>query len=240
MASGGGLTGTRPTGSTTLVQNIGRVFRVNSNNGEILVLGPGRSNDVPNLIGTGYLATSGTASSTTYLRGDQTWASLPAAKGYVVAGQDEGSTVTEPTSVTSLLDSTVTLPACAAGDVLNIRGGLSLVQSSGTTKNITVTLKLGSTTVLTWLFNSLSSSASTRAVTFAATIRVEGTSDINATGYLTHNVSGGTGNTATANGVATENIGSGSLALDLTGQTSASGATQTFALQSFSVMRSTL
>lgn len=239
IASGGGLTATRPTGSTVLVQNIGRVIRVNGSTGEILVLGPGRSNDVPNLIGTGYLATSGTASSSTFLRGDQTWAA-PVNKGYVVAGQDEGSTVTEPTSATSLLDSAVTLPACTAGDVLQIQGGLTLVQNSGTSKTITLVLKIGSTSILTWSFTSLTSSASTRVVTFGAVLRVEGTSDINGTGYLVQNISGGTGNTATSNGVATENIGSGSLTLDLTGQTSASGATQTFALQSFSVKRTTL
>jgi len=78
VASGGGLTGTRPTGSTVLVQNIGRVIRVNSNNGEILVLGPGRTNDVPNRIATTYLA-DGTAGASNYLRGDQTWSSITAA-----------------------------------------------------------------------------------------------------------------------------------------------------------------
>lgn len=55
VASGGGLTGTRPTGSATGVQNIGRVVRVNASNGEIAVMGPGRTNDVPNQIAVGYL-----------------------------------------------------------------------------------------------------------------------------------------------------------------------------------------
>jgi len=49
VGSSGGLTNVRPTGSTTLVQNIGKVVNV-GNNGEILVMGPGRSNDVPNTI----------------------------------------------------------------------------------------------------------------------------------------------------------------------------------------------
>ena len=44
----GGLVNTRPTGVAILVQNIGKVGRVNSNNGEIIVTGPGRTNDVPN------------------------------------------------------------------------------------------------------------------------------------------------------------------------------------------------
>jgi hypothetical protein len=74
VAPGGGLTNTRPTAATDLVQNVARVTRVNASTGEVLVLGPGRTNDVPNLIATNFLATSGTASATTFLRGDQAWA----------------------------------------------------------------------------------------------------------------------------------------------------------------------
>ena len=48
VASGGGLTNSRPTGATDLVQNIGRVLRSDSSQGRILVLGPGRTNDTPN------------------------------------------------------------------------------------------------------------------------------------------------------------------------------------------------
>jgi hypothetical protein len=77
VAAGGGLTPTRPTGYTDLVQNIGRVVRVHATTGELLVMGPGRTNDVQNLIPTSRLASSGTASASTYLRGDQTWASIP-------------------------------------------------------------------------------------------------------------------------------------------------------------------
>lgn len=81
VAVGGGLTPTRPTGYTDAVQNIGRVVRVHATTGEILVMGPGRVNDVQNLIPTSRLASSGTASASTYLRGDQTWASIPGASG---------------------------------------------------------------------------------------------------------------------------------------------------------------
>lgn len=47
VASGGGFTTTKPV-SPNLIQNMGRVTKVASN-GEILVLGPGRTNDVPAL-----------------------------------------------------------------------------------------------------------------------------------------------------------------------------------------------
>ena len=50
VAVGGGLTNVKPTGATELIQNIGRVGRVNQNNGEIIVTGAGRTNDVPNTI----------------------------------------------------------------------------------------------------------------------------------------------------------------------------------------------
>ena len=78
VASGGGLTNVRPTGTTTLVQNIGRVMRANNNTGTVLIMGPGRTNDVPNRIATTYLA-DGTAGASNYLRGDQTWHTITAA-----------------------------------------------------------------------------------------------------------------------------------------------------------------
>jgi hypothetical protein len=58
VGSSGGLTGTRPTTASHLVQNIGRVIRVHASTGEILIMGPGRTNAVPNytearLIGRG-------------------------------------------------------------------------------------------------------------------------------------------------------------------------------------------
>jgi hypothetical protein len=78
----GQLTPTRPTGTSELVQNIGRVVRVHGSTGEILVLGPGRSNDIPNsidgaAIGSGIVAVArlgtGTPSSGNFLRGDGSW-----------------------------------------------------------------------------------------------------------------------------------------------------------------------
>ena len=45
----GGFTGTKPTGSA-LIQNIGVVGKVNASEGELVVLGSGRSNDLPNIL----------------------------------------------------------------------------------------------------------------------------------------------------------------------------------------------
>jgi hypothetical protein len=55
VSTSGGLTNVRPTGASELVQKIGRVIRVNASSGEVLVLGAGRANDVPNNIVAGGL-----------------------------------------------------------------------------------------------------------------------------------------------------------------------------------------
>ena len=55
VAVSGGLTNVRPTGASELVQKIGRVVRADASTGEVLVLGAGRSNDVPNNIVAGGL-----------------------------------------------------------------------------------------------------------------------------------------------------------------------------------------
>ena len=56
VAPSGGLTTTRPSGASELVQKIGKVIRVQQNTGEILVQGAGRTNDVPNVVVAGGLA----------------------------------------------------------------------------------------------------------------------------------------------------------------------------------------
>jgi len=49
VASGGGYTNIKPILEDNLIQNLGRVLRVDASQGRILLLGAGRSNDVPNL-----------------------------------------------------------------------------------------------------------------------------------------------------------------------------------------------
>ena len=50
VAAGGGITAARPSGTNDLIQNLGRVGRVHASTGTLLVLGAGRSNDVPNVV----------------------------------------------------------------------------------------------------------------------------------------------------------------------------------------------
>ncbi len=54
VASGGGLTNTKPSTQAKLIQNVGTVSRSNANNGQVEVTATGRSNDVPNL-NNGYI-----------------------------------------------------------------------------------------------------------------------------------------------------------------------------------------
>jgi hypothetical protein len=53
VSPGGGLTAMRPTAANHLVQNIGKVGRVHANTGSLVVMGPGRSNDIPNVLDGG-------------------------------------------------------------------------------------------------------------------------------------------------------------------------------------------
>jgi len=48
VKAGGGLTNVKPTGVSEQIQNLGKVTKVHNSNGRILLLGAGRSNDIPN------------------------------------------------------------------------------------------------------------------------------------------------------------------------------------------------
>ena len=321
VASGGGLSNVRPTGTTTLVQNIGRVMRANNSTGEILILGPGRTNDVPNRIGTTYLA-DGTAGASNYLRGDQTWSTISAAdvgaaptsrnltastglsgggdlsadrsfsvlygttagtaaegndrrlsdartplahktshesggsdelalaaaqitsgtiatarlNTKVVGGQDEGAGVALSATPASLLDATITLPACAAGDLVLVAGSFTILNNSTASRTYTVNCKVGATNITAVAAGAVGNGV-TRSFMFQTYLRVEGTSDLNATTFIAHSTGGGTSLVANAAGVATENIGTGSLALDITVASSTGTLTQTGTMESITVTR---
>ena len=63
VAPSGGLTNVRPTATTDLVQNIGIVEFSDATNGKIIVLGPGRTNDIPNSIDSSSIAGLGALAS---------------------------------------------------------------------------------------------------------------------------------------------------------------------------------
>ena len=70
VKAGGGLTNVKPTG-TNLIQNVGKVGRRQQNNGEIVVMAIGRSNDIPNIptgnIWAGNASSVATATSVAYI-----------------------------------------------------------------------------------------------------------------------------------------------------------------------------
>ncbi len=101
VAPTGGLTNVRPTATSDLVQNIGIVERVDSSNGKIIVLGPGRTNDIPNsptkLLSTNYTGTGNVPTSLTTVD----WASPTLNNGSITYSAGE-----------------FTIPAAMAGDYL--------------------------------------------------------------------------------------------------------------------------
>lgn len=180
---------------------------------------------------------SGTPDSTTYLRGDGTWATVSATgKATNVGGQGAGSQVNEPSVATSLLTSTISVPACAAGDVLYVEIGINFVQNSGSSRNVSFALKLGATTMLT-VTPAVATSASNRYMSMRGVIRVGSTTT--QSGTLTLSTApanpGSTGVSWVATGTATENIASPST-LDLL-VTATSNATQNYTLSYINVVK---
>jgi len=74
VASGGGLTNTKPATEAKLIQNVGVVTRSQQNNGQIEVVATGRSNDVPNLdSGDIFYGDTGNQTTTTSLNSVLGW-----------------------------------------------------------------------------------------------------------------------------------------------------------------------
>lgn len=133
VAAGGGLTGTRPNGTTDLVQNIGRVMRADNNTGEILVMGPGRVNDVPNytqarLLGRGGSSGSGAAQEITLGTNLSFNGTILNATGGIAGGSITNGDYTA--SAGFLLGRADAVPGQAAIQEINLGKGLEFVYPS--------------------------------------------------------------------------------------------------------------
>jgi len=157
-------------------------------------------------------------------------------KATVIGGQSAGSQVNEPATATSLLTSTVTVPACAAGDVLMFSAGLNFTQNSTQSRNVTFAVKLGATTIIS-IAPTVTSSANARTAHLQGTIRVHTTTTQSGSFLLAFivNAAGNTGVAAAANGTATENLASAST-LDLL-VTATNNTTQNYTLQYLTVTK---
>ena len=144
----------------------------------------------------------------------------------IVASRGAGSQVDQPSAATSLLSSTVTLPACTTGDTITVRGSISYLNNSGGARTPVLTIKIGATSILAITAGSTSAGATARQTQFEATIRCGSTTTQQASGIWSIGLNS---NQSVATGVATETISSGSLALDVL-VSGAGTATQNFTL----------
>jgi hypothetical protein len=137
VAPGGGLTQTRPTASTDLVQNIGRVDRVNASTGQIVVMGPGRSNDIPNLAaGTVFIGPDRRALSYTDISGLATVASTGSYTDLSNTPATSTGTFTTgiKTAIFSLTDAaTITTTNCSSYNTFTVTIGGNRTLGSFTT-----------------------------------------------------------------------------------------------------------
>jgi hypothetical protein len=130
VAPGGGLTSTRPTASTDLVQKIGRVIRSDNSTGEILVQGAGRTNDVPNAI-----SIPGDITSTAgVFYGD--------GSGLTALNASNLSSGTVPS--TAIGNDSIALGTKTTGDyVQTVTGGTGVTVTGGTGEGSTPTVAIG-------------------------------------------------------------------------------------------------
>ena len=185
---------------------------------------------VGTITGLATIATSGSAT-------DLSAGTVPSARlsTKAVGGLGAGSGVAITATAASILSSTITLPACAAGDVLLVEGSFTIINNSTASRTYTGVLKLGATSILTFTLGS--QAVATRVHAFQAYIRVNTTTSQSASANLVHNTVAGTSGVAVScSGVATETISS-ALALDLTLASSTGTLTQTGTLEHITVTR---
>ena len=121
----GGLTATKPTGSA-LIQNIGVVGKVDAADGELVVLGSGRSNDLPNLT-TDYVW-KGDANGVPQAVASSSIIPTTANTASYVAGANVDGTVASATSASFATNSNTTISASHA-----VQADSALTANSATT-----------------------------------------------------------------------------------------------------------
>jgi hypothetical protein len=102
VAPGGGLTDIKPT-YPNLIQNIGRMGRVHIDNGFLIVTGPSRTNDIPNLGASNiWIGKSGYNTQEASIGGDLSLVGLEAANEgiFTVNGISNTSTITSTANIT--------------------------------------------------------------------------------------------------------------------------------------------
>ena len=171
VAPTGGLTATRPTDPTHLVQNVGKVAKVNASSGQILVLGPGRTNDVSNDISisgnvaaNNFVATTNVATvgltanliTSNTFQGNLDWSYITSKPDPVVtvslSGDVSGS---GSATLTDLANGTISITTTVQGDsvalgtdttgdyVESITGGTGVTVTGGTGEGSTPSIAIG-------------------------------------------------------------------------------------------------
>jgi len=192
------VTGTTVTISTTATNNLGTVTDVGVSNAAGTFVTVGSSGGTTPEISANLNAT-GTASSTTYLRGDNSWATIAAGYASWTAAADSGTANTILT-----------------GDTVDIEGGTglsSVIATVGTVSTVTMNLDNTAVTAASYTLANITvdaqgritaaSSGAPGSSTFMRSWRLTG--DTGTTTSVTHNdlvdIQGGTGITTSASGL---------------------------------------
>lgn len=133
----GGITATKPSGESSLIQNIGKVIRSHASAGSIKVGGAGRTNDVPNLAdGNVFIGNASNQAEARSLTGDDI--SGGTITSFASTGIDDNASGTVmtialsgETTFTGDVVISESTPSIKLDDADNADGELQIVQSSG-------------------------------------------------------------------------------------------------------------